>query len=135
MFRVLLDTDVFSEVLKGKHASAVAAAERYLEEHGRLTFSAITHYEVERGLLSKRAAKLLTRFDAIVAASELLPISLGVLKRAARIWALAARQGHPRNDADILVAATAIEHKLPLVTGNRRHFDWIADLQLEEWYR
>lgn len=131
---VLLDTDVLSEVVKGKRPGAVETAERYLEEHFRLTFSAITLYEIERGLTAKRSAKLMARFDVMLRSSDVLPLTIDVLRRAARLWATAARQGRARNDADLLIAATALEHELPLVTGNRSHFEWIEELKLETWW-
>jgi len=134
MRRVLLDTDVLSEVMKGKRPSAVETAERYLEEHSRLTFSAITLYEIERGLTSKRSAKLLAHFDVILRSSDVLPLSVEVLRFAANLWATATRYGQARNDADLLIAATAMVNNLPLVTGNRPHFEWIDGLQFETWW-
>jgi tRNA(fMet)-specific endonuclease VapC len=55
MAPTLLDTDVLSEVLKGKQRNLVRSAEQYVRQHQRLTFSAITLYEIERGLLAKQA--------------------------------------------------------------------------------
>jgi tRNA(fMet)-specific endonuclease VapC len=131
MVPALLDTDVLSEVLKGKQRELVRSAEQYIREHQCFTFSAITLYEIERGLLARRAMRLLAQFDELVRSSTVLPVSIPVLRRAARLWANAKSGGQPQNDADLLIAATALEHGLSLVTGNRRHFDWIAALQLE----
>lgn len=41
--------------------------------------------------------------------------------------------GRPQKDADLLIAATALEHSLSLVTGNTADFSWIATLTLENW--
>jgi tRNA(fMet)-specific endonuclease VapC len=133
MVPTLLDTDVLSEVLKGKQRQLVRAAEQYVREHQRFTFSAITLYEIERGLLAKQATRLLAQFQAIEQASTVLPVTDPILRRAARLWAEAKASGHARNDADLLIAATALEHGLSLATGNQRHFDWIAGLKLESW--
>ncbi|HEY5312506.1 MAG TPA: type II toxin-antitoxin system VapC family toxin [Pirellulales bacterium] len=129
----LLDTDVLSEVLKGRHRRILEMAAAYTREHQRFTLSAITLYEIERGLLAKQATRLLMRLDAITEDSTVLSISLSVLRRAARLWAEARAAGRPRNDADLLIAATALEHDLALVTGNQRHFGWIPRLRLEAW--
>ncbi len=40
--------------------------------------------------------------------------------------------GHPRNDADLMVAATALEQGRAVVTGNIGHFDWIPGLTIED---
>jgi tRNA(fMet)-specific endonuclease VapC len=36
-------------------------------------------------------------------------------------------------DADILVAATALEHGLPVATANTAHFSRIEGLSLQNW--
>jgi tRNA(fMet)-specific endonuclease VapC len=36
-------------------------------------------------------------------------------------------------DMDLLIAATAREHDLTLVTNNASHFERIPDLRLENW--
>ena len=58
----LLDTDILNEVLKRKNANVVQLAADYLAQHGRFAVSAISRYEVLRGLKEKNAAKQLTRF-------------------------------------------------------------------------
>jgi len=56
-----------------------------------------------------------------------------VLMRAADLWAEAHRLGNPRNDADMIIAATALEEGRVLVTGNKSHFAWINGLRLADW--
>lgn len=51
-----------------------------------------------------------------------------VLQRASDLWVEGAVNGHPHRAADLLIAATALEHTRILVTGNTRHFTWIAGL-------
>jgi tRNA(fMet)-specific endonuclease VapC len=46
---------------------------------------------------------------------------------------LAGRQGQPRSDADLFIAATALEHGRRLATGNTGHFAWITGLGVEDW--
>jgi predicted nucleic acid-binding protein len=36
-------------------------------------------------------------------------------------------------DADILIAATRIEHGLVIVTNNESHYNRITDIELENW--
>jgi len=42
MTKVLLDTDILSEILKGKNAVVAARASDYLAAHGRFTTSAVS---------------------------------------------------------------------------------------------
>jgi len=129
----LLDTDILSEVLKGKDQQVLATAQQYLNEHQRLAFSTITLYEIVRGMRAKRAARQFTKFLQMVANSDVLPISVPVLLRAADLWAEAGKGGHLRGDADLIIAATALEARRVLVTGNTAHFSWINGLQLTDW--
>ena len=46
------------------------------------------------------------------------------------IQAIALRQQKKMSLGDAIIAATALHHKLLLVTANEKDFDWIADLQL-----
>ena len=133
MNETLLDTDILSEILKGKNASAVEAGDRYLADHQRFAFSAITFYEILRGFRAKRAVRALDRFLKLADDSDVLPVSITVLGRAADLWADAQLGGHPRNDADLIIAATALETRRILATGNTTHFDWIPGLSLADW--
>jgi predicted nucleic acid-binding protein len=54
MEQSLFDTDLFSEVLKGKNPRVLAVARQYLIEHQRLSFSEITLYEIVRGMRATR---------------------------------------------------------------------------------
>lgn len=129
----LLDTDVLSEILKGRNAQVAATGDRYLAEHGRFTFSAITFYEVLRGLRASAATRSLDKFLELANESEILPVALPVLKRAADLWVEAMQGGYPRNDADLIIAATAVEAQRILATGNTEHFGWIHGLTLADW--
>lgn len=133
MDEALLDTDILSEVLKAKDQVVLARAQDYLTAHQRFAFSAITFYEVLRGLLAKRASRQLSRFLNTARSSEILPIDLSVLQRAAELWAEAQTQGRPRDDADLIIAATALESGLELVTGNVAHFTWVPGLRVTDW--
>lgn len=55
-----------------------------------------------------------------------LSVSRAIAESAGRI-----RRTAQLDIADALIAATALEHNLPLMTRNRRHFERVADLQLQ----
>lgn len=133
MDKALLDTDILSEVLKRKDPQVLATAGQYLAEHQRFAFSAITLYEVIRGLQANGATRQLAEFLNTVGTSDVLPISTPVLMRAANLWAEGQNAGYPHDDADLIIAATALENGLVLVTGNTSHFSWIKGLQLSDW--
>ncbi len=133
MDEAILDTDIMSEVLKARNQQVLNVAQQYLVQHQRLGFSAITLYEILRGLRASQATRGLNTFLKLVSNSDVLPVSLPVLFRAADLWADAGRGGYSRNDADLIIAATALESGRVLVTGNREHFSWISGLSLADW--
>ena len=133
MAATLLDTDILSEVFKQRNAAVTAHAAAYLRQHGLFTCSAFSRFEVRRGYFSKQATQQLGRFDIFCGHSEILAVTDTIFDRAATLWGLARRQGHPCGDADVLIAATALEHGLALATGNIRHFTWVPGLRIVDW--
>lgn len=66
--------------------------------------------------------------------TELLPLTPGTSGRAIQfIDAYALSDG--LQAADALIAATAIEHNLTLLTGNSKYFAAIAELKIEQFDR
>jgi tRNA(fMet)-specific endonuclease VapC len=133
MSPALLDTDILSELLKQKNAAVVGKAAAYLAQYGRFAFSALTRYEVVRGLRDKGATAQLRKFETFCQHALVLPLTDAILDRAADLWVLAGQQGKPRSDADLFIAATALEHGRGLVSGNTAHFSWIPGLTVEDW--
>lgn len=58
----LLDTDVLSEILKRRSSCVSQRAATYLSEHQAFTFSEFTWFEVQRGLLEKKALQQIDYF-------------------------------------------------------------------------
>ncbi|MFN0199169.1 MAG: type II toxin-antitoxin system VapC family toxin [Planctomycetaceae bacterium] len=133
MDEAILDTDILSEVLKKKNQHVLAAADQYLREYSRLGFSAMTLYEIVRGMRAGGASRQLNSFLALARTSDVFPISLEILMRASELWTNGRSGGHPHDDADLIIAATALETERVLVTGNTSHFDWIDGLRLIDW--
>ena len=133
MDEAILDTDMLSEVLKRKDTVVLSNAERYLHDHRRLAFSTMTVFEIIRGLRANQAMRQATEFLRTVETSDVFPVSLPVLMRAADLWAEGRNGGHPHNDAELIIAATALETQRVLVTGNTNHYSWIAGLRLGDW--
>lgn len=131
----LLDTDILTEVLKGQNLQVRSRAGAYLQSHGRFAISDFTHFEVVRGLRFKQASAQLAKFQQLAAGLEIFSVSSQVLDRAADLWVLGRSAGLPHRDADLIIAATAIEHGRTLVTGNTSHFSWITGVVLDDWRR
>jgi tRNA(fMet)-specific endonuclease VapC len=124
---------MLNEVLKQKNASVVLHASNYLKQHGQFAISSMTRYELLRGLKEKAATTQLARFDTFCQNTRVLPITDVILDRAADLWVAARKIGQAGRDADLIIAATALENSLVLVTGNTKDYSWISGLRLNVW--
>ena len=130
----LLDTDILSAVLRGE-LKTTAAARAYLDEHGALSFSIITRYEILRGLKAKEATAQLRSFDQLCDASLILPLTDEIVVKAADLYAMLRRRGQPTGDADLLIAASALTYGMAVVTNNEDHFQRVPGLQVANWLK
>ena len=120
----LVDTDVLS-ALRRKHRNPEVAQWLLEQRAADLFLSVVSIGEIERGIfqqqrvnpafaksLSEWLDKLLTLYTG-----RILDVNLAVSRR----WGqLSASVGH--QSPDLLIAATALEHGLTVVTLNVRHF-------------
>lgn len=104
-----------------------------MAEFGAFTFSAITWYEIVRGLRASGATTKLQRFETFVSRSTVLPVSDRVLDIAADLWVAARGRRQRTFDADLLIAATALEQNAMLVSGNADHFHDLPGLVVVDW--
>src|SRR5215203_2258888 len=132
MNEVLLDTDMLSFFLPNV-PKVMAQANNYLKFHKGFTFSVITNFEILRGLKIKNAQRQITTFALIRLQSREINLTDEIIIRAADIYADLYRRGLLILDADILIAATALENDLPIVTNNESHFNRITGLQILNW--
>jgi predicted nucleic acid-binding protein len=132
--RFLLDTNIVSELRKGRRAAPAVLTWRKGVRTSESYLSVITLLELALGIALKGRKdvqagqslhnwyehKLKPSF-----AGRILPLDEAIAERAA---VLQAERSRPSNDA--LIGATALVHDLVLVTRNVRDFDGIVDLQL-----
>ncbi len=137
MNRAVLDTDILSEVLKRKDPAIIARAEAYLAEHGRFTITAVTVLEVVAGWQRRQRDDRVREFLARLPEFDVLALDATAAARAGRLEGDLTRLGRIIGVADSMIAAIALTHDLPLVTGNTAHYARVLDLGvplvLENW--
>jgi len=133
MASYLLDTNIVSAIIKNDERVNIKYRE-ILSEDASLSISGITYYEVKRGLLYANATKKLATFDRLRQVISILPVfsELDILEKASEIHADLKRRGRPIQDADILIAATAIVNHLILVS-NDTDMRRVAGVAIENW--
>lgn len=130
----LIDTVVLSELRKANPDSNVMG---WFEGHDDdLYLSVVTVGEIERGIGKQRrddprfAARLEEWLDQVLISygDHILPVNIGIARRWGRLT-----DALGRGDADVLIAATAIEHGLTVVTRNLRHFEGTGAVALNPY--
>ncbi len=130
--KVLLDSDTLSFYFK-KYPKVVANGQSYLQQHQIFTFSAISRFEILRGMKVRGATAQLKFFDLFCRQNEIIELNDQIIVRAADIYADLHKRGLLILDADIFIAATALENNLAVVTNNESHFNRITGLQVLNW--
>lgn len=120
---MLVDTNVLSELARPRPTPAVLDWAARLE---RYALSVVTLEELRFGVLARRSPRLTRWLDALLADAAILDISRPVAERAAQFRATRQRAGRPVSQADMLIAATAAVHEVPLATRNARDFEGLA---------
>ncbi|HET8524926.1 MAG TPA: type II toxin-antitoxin system VapC family toxin [Thermomicrobiales bacterium] len=124
----LVGTNVIIDGLKGISSATETLAS--LEDAG-LAVSTITLAEVYEGAFAQAApTPHLASARNFLAGFSVLDVPEPVALRFANLRYTLRRQGNLIPDMDLLIAATALEFKLTLLTRNLRHFERVPDLRL-----
>jgi tRNA(fMet)-specific endonuclease VapC len=94
--------------------------------------SIITYLEAFQGTLRLQRSIPQVRFETLFDSLPVLPLTPAIAQRCARLREHLERQGKQPNRRafDLIIAATALEHGLTLVTNNQQDFSDIPNLTL-----
>ena len=126
----LFDTDAISELLRPRPAMAYINWLMKVSREEQFT-SAVVIGELYKGAYRSPARdRHLTNIEKrVLPAVTVLPFDIGTAKIFGKIRARLEETGTILPDADLQIAATALDHDLKLVTGNLRHFSRISGLK------
>ncbi len=123
---ILIDSDVLIWLTRG-HAGAGTR----LGQINLWRISTITYLELAQGCRSKEELQRVKRGLA-VQQTQIIPLTPAI-SESAMILVDAHALGSGLQLADALIAATALEHGLTLLTANVRHFTAIEALRIEQF--
>lgn len=123
---MLVDTDVLIWHLRGYPQAA-----HRLDALDSLAMSAVSYMELLQGMRNKAELAALSKMLERRAAA-ILPLTPAITQRALALMESMVLS-HGLQMADALVAATALEHGLTLLTGNVKHFASVDSLVLERF--
>ena len=123
---MLVDTDILIWYMRGntKAKSVINKMEQPAASH-------VTHMELVQGSRNKEELSAIRRFFDI-REFMILPLSPAISQRAIFLmeeWCLS----HGLLMGDALIAATALEHGLTLLTGNAKHYRFIPNISLSRF--
>jgi tRNA(fMet)-specific endonuclease VapC len=124
----LLDTDIYSEILKAINPTVARNAAHYRQQHGVLSLSAITVMEIVYGLQRVQNARRLQIFLTTVLLEEVFSFEQSTDELAGRIAGDLDRTGQTIGNVDPMIAAAALQHGLDLETGNTAHYQRVQQL-------
>lgn len=131
MLSFMLDTNICSYVIRN-YPSGLKA--RFDELAASLCISTITLCELHYG--AEHSARRDLNLEEIALFSSritVLPFEPKAASHYGRIRAHLRRAGTPVGANDLLIAAHALSEGLTVVTNNRREFDRIPGLRVENW--
>jgi predicted nucleic acid-binding protein len=132
MKRCTLDTNIITAFLKND-LRVVQRVSDYLELFEKLTINIISYYEILRGLKDLGNEEKLKWFEGFIQENELVSIRKDTVEKAAEIYVYLKKEGNLIEDADILMASTAIVEDLVLITNNIKHFKRVKGLRVDNW--
>jgi tRNA(fMet)-specific endonuclease VapC len=131
--KYLLDTDTCIHVFRGLPS---VIARMQTEAGDDLAISSVTYYEllygVRRCVKSRQEAEL-RKVEAFVKQIHMIPFGASIARHAAIIRTALEATGEGIGPMDTLIAATSIEARLTVVTGNLREFGRVPGIRCESW--
>ena len=129
----LFDTDAISELLRPKPLASYIEWLKALPRDEQFTSSVVIGELYKGAYRSPARERHLENINQrVLPAVTVLPYDVATAKVYGKIRAQLEETGQMLADADLQIAATALYHRLELVTGNLRHFSRIDGLQINQ---
>jgi len=101
----------------------------------RIVISAITYAELRFGAIGKKSSpkhnvivdEFMARIDAVLA------WDMGAVDATVKIKKELSDKGSPIGNNDTMIAGHAVSENCVLVTHNRKEFERVPDLEIEDW--
>ena len=128
----ILDTNICVRFLRGEES----VVRRLLDadENDDLRIPAMVEAELFYGVeKSERRDENREKVKALLAFLPVCHADDETMEKFGELKAKAEAAGRRVDDADVIIAATAMRHGALLVTGNTRHFSRFDGLEIEDW--
>jgi len=128
----ILDTNTLIYYFKGMGNVADTLLKHPPRE---ISIPSIVLYELEVGIAkSQEPEKRRNQLETLTKLITIIPFGCEEAKAAAHTRAALEHAGTPIGSLDILIAGTALAHQGVLVTHNRKEFERVDGLDIEDWF-
>ena len=126
---MILDTSFLIDVLRGEQS--VEETVQIIDERATARVSSISVMELWEGIqLADSSERERTVVENLLTDVREVPFDRDCAMAAGTINANLNRDGVPIEDADVMIAATARVHQVPVVTTNVDHFERVPELDI-----
>ena len=128
--KYLLDSDTFSFLVK----KVPSVIDRALKAGiSNLYISTISELEIRTGLALKNDPKLYLSVSEVLGQVGILGFDSSAATEAAKVRAFLRAVGKPSGNLDSLIAGHALSLDAVLVTNNKKHFENVPGLVIDNW--
>jgi len=129
--RYVVDTNIWIAFLRKNPKVRTHLRETLAQGH-EICVIPIVYFELLRGLERRRDRENINFIKRYWATLSWYECTKHIWDEAIRLWVMAIRQNNKREDADILIAAFAIQLSATVVSQNVKHFS-VFSLSIENW--
>jgi tRNA(fMet)-specific endonuclease VapC len=124
---IIADTDVLIDYLEGHRPGAAAVSQALRRD--LLQTTTVNYFELLAGARRPRQQESIL---ALLESIQVLPLDVNAARRAAEVRQQLERSGIGIGMGDSLIAGIALARGATLLTRNKRHFERVPGLPLEE---
>lgn len=129
----MLDTNILSDLVRHPQGQVAQHIARVGE--GAVCTSIIVAAELRFGATKRQSDRLSAQLEMILGVLDVQPFDAPADAAYGRLRAQLEAEGLPIGGNDMLIAAHALATGSVVVTDNRREFERVADLKVENWLR
>ncbi|MFV1976501.1 MAG: type II toxin-antitoxin system VapC family toxin [Candidatus Scalindua sp.] len=131
----MLDTNTCLYIMRERPESVLTELQSRVQQRDRIVISAITYAELRFGAMGKKASpkhnvivdEFMARIDAVLAWDK------AAVEFTAKVKKQLSDKGTPIGNNDTMIAGHALSVNCVLVTNNRKEFERVPDLEIEDW--
>ncbi|MBI2630388.1 type II toxin-antitoxin system VapC family toxin [Candidatus Pacearchaeota archaeon] len=126
-----LDSDILIDFLR-KDKIAIGKIKELNETGQKLTTTSINVFELFKGALRSKQDSAIESLNGLFSVLDILDFDFLASQKASEIFENLRIKGEPIDPLDLMIASIAVINNEKLVTRNKKHFNRISELEIDE---